>query len=225
MNPHVMRDLTHTIIWSNGIQRWSILEDGTRWVRGSDREAILAINEILKAHGDKTHSMDVLADLRKVNGTFDKRTYPFNISQEDKYWGRVDRNGAGCWFWTGGIDANGYGSVWWGDQVVTAHRVAWYLEHDQWPTQYVVHECEVRRCVNPTHLLEVDRAERNRRLSGARPAYKKPAACIRGHYFTAENTYRPPKEPNTRQCKQCRSLRGRERRRQRKAATIERESH
>jgi hypothetical protein len=46
--------------------------------------------------------------------------------------------------------------------------------------------------------------------SVAKPGYVAPAdreQCLNGHSFTEANTYRPPKRPHTRQCRECRTRR------------------
>lgn len=57
-----------------------------------------------------------------------------------------------CWMWLAFTDHGGYGkfrcdlSVW-------AHRVAWILTNGPMPAgKIILHSCDVRACVNPSHL-------------------------------------------------------------------------
>lgn len=65
---------------------------------------------------------------------------------------RIDDSG--CWIWTAAIASNGYGMIGIdGNKTQVAHRVSWELVHG--PINgglFVLHKCDVRRCVNPAHL-------------------------------------------------------------------------
>jgi hypothetical protein len=75
-----------------------------------------------------------------------------------------------CWLWTGGT-IDGYGSMSIGDKHgVLVHRVVWELTLGPIPDgMCVLHRCDVRNCVRPSHLElgtvadnAVDMAERRR---------------------------------------------------------------
>jgi hypothetical protein len=62
----------------------------------------------------------------------------------------------GCWLWTAGVDAYGYGQIAraGGRGPIKAHRAMWMLIHGAITSQeHVLHKCDVTRCVNPAHLF------------------------------------------------------------------------
>jgi hypothetical protein len=61
---------------------------------------------------------------------------------------------SGCWLWTDGLSANGYGRIYIGTGVVTAHRAAYEARFGPIPEGlYVCHRCDTPACVNPGHLF------------------------------------------------------------------------
>lgn len=74
-----------------------------------------------------------------------------------RFWTKV-RKTKGCWLWTAGTNNHGYGLI--GLSIpgakkgmVLAHRVSFLLHHGGIPDgAFVLHDCDVPRCVRPDHL-------------------------------------------------------------------------
>lgn len=67
----------------------------------------------------------------------------------ERFWRRVNKSeGDGCWLWQAACHDTGYGAF---DEA--AHRMAWRLTYGPIPDNlFVLHKCDVRRCVRPDHL-------------------------------------------------------------------------
>lgn len=60
----------------------------------------------------------------------------------------------GCWLWTGGINENGYGQITFEGFHGYTHRLAYKLTKGKIPRgKNVCHECDVRQCCRPKHLI------------------------------------------------------------------------
>ena len=74
---------------------------------------------------------------------------------ESNFWqGRPDE----CWLWLGSIKVRDgkpcYGNFRLGNEIVVAHRVAYFLEYGEFDeSQDVLHKCDIPACVNPNHLF------------------------------------------------------------------------
>ena len=97
----------------------------------------------------------------------------------------------GCWLWTKYKNNCGYGTIGVNGKLQLAHRVSWQLHNPTQPIppgMCVLHECDVRNCVNPEHLKlgtnqdnVQDRVRRGRSAKGLKHgAYTHPERLPRG---------------------------------------------
>lgn len=98
--------------------------------------------------------------------------------QEERFWEKVAIADSGCWEWTAGRDAAGYGQFSVTSETrgepplcARAHRVAWEIEVGPIPPgMYLDHLCYNPPCVNPEHLELVTPGENVLRARSRRRA-------------------------------------------------------
>lgn len=108
-----------------------------------------------------------------------------NRNDVRRFWSRV-LVGDGCWLWKGNLWSTGYGRFNGEGKSVGAHR--WAYEHliGQIPLNHELHhECEVKHCVNPSHLTPVTRATHP---GNGADIYRRKTHCPQGHPYDLTNT-------------------------------------
>jgi hypothetical protein len=108
--------------------------------------------------GKMTDTEDMVAQI-EVKKPRKSRKWPEGLKKTlaaTRFWLRVDQSMGPekCWLWKGPIRKTGYGICYNGLQAVQPHRFSWEIaNHQPAPTgKVVMHSCDVRNCVNPSHL-------------------------------------------------------------------------
>lgn len=125
---------------------------------------------------------------------------------------RVEKEPWGCWLWSGGVNADGYGTLRLRGEYRLAHRLSYELHVGDIPEGLTIdHLCRIRRCVNPYHLQAVTRIENVRRSNAVGSVNTRKTHCHRGHLFDEQNTqFRTMRNGNqARVCRECRRLKWR----------------
>jgi len=117
---------------------------------------------------------------------------------EERFWTKVERHPTDCWNWIGAQRGAGYGSFRISTHKTTAaHRMAYELANGEIGELHVLHTCDNRKCVRPSHLflgthLEnvADCKAKGRTKSPKRGWYwRNKTHCKNGHEFAGENLY------------------------------------
>ncbi len=97
---------------------------------------------------------------KNVRGTF------IENDPMESFMEKVSKRDDGCWYWTGAIKKNGYGAF--SNQRlgfrngITAHRASYHIFKGNPGELFVLHKCDVKKCVNPEHLFLGTSLDNNR---------------------------------------------------------------
>jgi hypothetical protein len=127
-----------------------------------------------------------------------------------------------CWIWTKG-KTNGYGDMWADKKHWLAHRYSYTIHKGEIPKgMHILHSCDNRPCVNPSHLslgTNLENIRDSQKKGRTRPEKyssngipmsaskaKRPIICFNGHdLIIKENLYTDPSGRNY--CRICNRLR------------------
>ncbi len=132
---------------------------------------------------------------------------------EERFWALVDKgyeDPACCWPWKNGTEIDRYYvfHLTPSERSISSHRMAYILTFGDIANSLVIdHLCEIKICVNPYHLEPVTQRENLIRSGNVIMDNAGKTHCLRGHEFTAENTWRNHK--GHRWCRECTRIRQR----------------
>lgn len=121
----------------------------------------------------------------------------------ERFWTKVSKS-EGCWEWTGGRWANGYGQFWLRrGKNLAAHRFAYTTLVGPIPDGMTLdHLCRNRACVNPDHLEVISLRENILRGGNGAANNARKTHCPNGHPYDLFNTYEK-RDGKGRMCRAC----------------------
>jgi len=114
----------------------------------------------------------IISTARKLSGI------PQNGTPKQRLWSQVKKYPNKCWEWQGACNKKlGYGIL-----VITdmgeqyAHRVSWKIANGEIPDgMHVLHKCDNKRCVKPSHLYLGTQADNVRDRGNRHLYYRRPS--------------------------------------------------
>jgi hypothetical protein len=112
------------------------------------------------------------------------------LKAHERFWRNVKKTRT-CWLWIGTADKGSYGHIGTGGRkgiALKPHRLSWAIHHGPVPPGFhVLHRCDVRSCVRPSHLFlgthadnMADKTAKNRQRKGAMvPSARLTARAVR----------------------------------------------
>ena len=115
---------------------------------------------------------------------------------KERFWSKValTADPSRCWEWQAATLKKGYGTVTVQRKSFLAHRFSWFLHHGTHPDPnlFVIHSCDNRKCVNPSHLREGTHLDNMRDMvlrNRSSHYWAERSHCMRGHEYNEQNSY------------------------------------